>query len=72
MISTAADLEDNLLLIEGLRAVNKKAIVVVIALNTDAAKTLYKAGADYVAVGSALFNTPDPLDALKKLEKIIG
>src|SRR3989344_141560 len=50
VISTAADLEDNLLLIEGLRAVNKKAIVVVIALNTDAAKTLYKTGADYVVL----------------------
>ncbi|OHA62209.1 MAG: hypothetical protein A3E07_01685 [Candidatus Wildermuthbacteria bacterium RIFCSPHIGHO2_12_FULL_45_9] len=33
---------------------------------------VFQAGADYVAVGSALFNTPDPLDALKKLEKIIG
>ncbi len=50
VISTVPDLEDNLLLLEGLRHTNKKATVVVIALENLDAKTLYKAGADYVVL----------------------
>jgi Trk K+ transport system NAD-binding subunit len=48
VISTVPDLEDNLLLIEGLKHVNKNALVVVMALETYDAKALYEAGADYV------------------------
>lgn len=50
VISTVPDLEDNLLLLEGLRHTNKKATVVVIALENLDAKTLYQAGADYVVL----------------------
>jgi len=48
VISTVPDLEDNLLLIEGLNHQNRKAKVVVMAYEADDAKQLYKAGADYV------------------------
>ncbi len=48
VISTVPDLEDNFLLIEGLKHSNKKATIVVMAYELDDAKHLYKAGADYV------------------------
>jgi len=50
VISTVPDLEDNLLLIEGLSHANKRAKVVVIAFESEDAKKLYKAGADYVVL----------------------
>lgn len=50
VISTVPDLEDNLLLIEGLNHTNKKAIVVVMAFEPEDARALYKAGADYVVL----------------------
>lgn len=50
VISTVPDLEDNLLLIEGLKHSNKKARVVVMAFENDEAKQLYKVGADYVVL----------------------
>ncbi len=50
VISTVPDLEDNLLLLEGLQHENKKATIVVVALDGEDAKTLYKAGADYVVL----------------------
>lgn len=50
VVSTVPDLEDNLLLIEGLKHTNKKAVVVVMAYETFDAKALYKAGADYVVL----------------------
>lgn len=50
VISTVPDLEDNLLLIEGLTHANRKAKVVVIAFEAEHAKKLYKAGADYVVL----------------------
>ncbi len=50
VISTVPDLEDNLLLIQGLTHMNKRAKIVVIAFESDDAKLLYKAGADYVVL----------------------
>lgn len=50
VISTVPDLEDNLLLIEGLTHLNKRAKIVVMAFDSDDAKKLYKAGADYVVL----------------------
>lgn len=50
VISTVPDLEDNLLLLEGLHHTNKKATVIVMALESLDAKALYKAGADYVVL----------------------
>lgn len=50
VISTVPDLEDNLLLIEGLLHKNKKATIVVMAYEAEDAKALYKAGADYVVL----------------------
>lgn len=50
VISTVPDMDDNLLLIEGVSHMNKRAKIVVIALDPDDAKLLYKAGADYVVM----------------------
>lgn len=50
IISTVPDVEDNLLLLESLMKLNKKALVVVCALEKEYAKILYKAGADYVVL----------------------
>jgi len=48
VISTIPDLEDNLFIIKELKRENRKAKVVVMALDTNDAKALYKEGADYV------------------------
>ena len=48
VISTIPDIEDNLLLLKELQHENRKAKVVVMALDTRDAKELYKAKADYV------------------------
>lgn len=48
IISTVPDIEDNLLLLHGLK--NKKKKVIVVAQDIDEAKTLYKAGAYYVVL----------------------
>jgi len=50
VISTVPDIEDNLLLIKGLSNANKSAKIIVLAKDTDDAKILYKAGADYVVL----------------------
>ncbi len=50
VVSTVPDIEDNLLLIDGLSRVNKKAKVIVMALDGGDGKELYKAGADYVVL----------------------
>lgn len=50
VISTVPDMEDNLILIEGVTHVNKKAKIIVMALDGRDAKELYKAGADYVVL----------------------
>jgi len=50
VISTVPDIEDNLFLIKELGIVNKSAKVVVMALDIESAKVLYKAGADYVVL----------------------
>ena len=50
VISTIPDLEDNLFIIKELKRENRKAKVVVMALDINKAKELYKAGADYVVL----------------------
>jgi len=50
VISTNPDLEDNLLILKELKHENRRAKVVVMAFDTAEAKTLYKAGADYVVL----------------------
>jgi len=50
VISTIPDVEDNLLLLKELRHENRKAKVVVMALDSHDAKLLYKAHADYVVL----------------------
>ncbi len=48
VISTIPDAEDNILLLRELKHENRKAKIVVMALDSHDAKLLYKAGADYV------------------------
>lgn len=48
VISTVPDLEDNLLLVKGMMRLNRRAKIVVIAVEGEDAKRLYSAGADYV------------------------
>lgn len=48
VISTIPDIEDNLLLLKELKHENRKAKIVVTAMDTRDAKILYKEGADYV------------------------
>ena len=48
VISTIPDLEDNLLLLKELKHENRKAKIVVMALDSRDARILYKEGADYV------------------------
>ncbi len=48
VISTIPDFEDNLLLLRELKHENRRAKIVVMALDSSDAKALYKAGADYV------------------------
>jgi Trk K+ transport system NAD-binding subunit len=50
VISTIPDIEDNLLLLKELKHENRKAKIVVMALDFRDAKTLYKEGADYVVL----------------------
>lgn len=50
VISTIPDIEDNTILIRDMNKKNKKAIVVVMAYELSDAKSLYKAGADYVVL----------------------
>lgn len=50
IVSTVPDVEDNLLILESLKRRNKKAIVVVSAMEKIDAMDLYKAGADYVVM----------------------
>ncbi len=50
LISTIPDLEDNLLLLKELKHENRRAKIVVMALEVGDAKTLYKEGADYVVL----------------------
>lgn len=50
VVSTISDPEDNLLLLRGVQHTNKKATIVVMALETEDAKMFYKEGADYVVL----------------------
>ncbi len=50
VISTIPDLEDNIFIVKELKRENRKAKVVVMALDTNEAKVLYKEGADYVVL----------------------
>ena len=77
VISTVPDLEDNLLLIQGLTHLNKRAKIVVIAFESDDAKQLYKAGADYVVLPhlagghhlAKILLTDDDLEMIEKYKK---
>jgi Kef-type K+ transport system membrane component KefB/voltage-gated potassium channel Kch len=48
IISTVPDIEDNLLLLESIKKLNRKPKVIIEAFDKEEAKILYKAGADYV------------------------
>ena len=48
VISTVPDVEDNLILLQAIQHVNEKAKVIMLAFETEDAKSLYEAGADYV------------------------
>lgn len=50
VVSTIGDVEDNMILIKRLKSENKKADIIVMALDPKDAKILYKAGADYVVM----------------------
>ena len=50
VISTVPDIEDNLLLLKEMKHENRKAKIIVMALDFRDAKTLYKEGADYVVL----------------------
>ncbi len=50
VVSTVPDVDDNLILLESLRIQNKKALVVLCAMEKEDATVLYKAGADYVVL----------------------
>lgn len=50
VISTVPDVEDNLYLMDGIKRKNKKAISVFFALETEDARQLYDAGANYVVL----------------------
>lgn len=50
VISTVTDIDDNLLLLQALKANNKRAKVIVVAQDQDEARELYKAGANYVVL----------------------
>ena len=50
VISTIPDVEDNLMLLKELKHENRKAKIVMMALDGRDAKTLYKSGADYVVL----------------------
>ena len=50
VISTIPDIEDNLILVRSVKHSNPKAKIIVMALETEDAKTLYQEGADYVVL----------------------
>ncbi|OGH23617.1 MAG: hypothetical protein A2958_02485 [Candidatus Levybacteria bacterium RIFCSPLOWO2_01_FULL_38_13] len=50
VISTIPDVEDNFLILKELKHENRRAKIVVMALDTEEARQLYKAGADYVVL----------------------
>lgn len=50
VISTVPDVEDNLILLAEIKHVNKDALIVMIALESEAAHALYAGGADYVVL----------------------
>lgn len=50
VISTIPDTEDNLLLLKELKHENRRAKIIMMALDSEDAKMLYKAGADYVVL----------------------
>jgi hypothetical protein len=48
VVSTVPNKEDSMMLIKKTKEFNKKAIMIVTAMNVDDALSLYKTGADYV------------------------
>lgn len=74
VISTIPDTEDNLLLLNELKHENRKAKIVMMALEGKEAKSLYKGGADYVVLphlaGGRQIAKLLSEDGLSKLEKL--
>lgn len=74
VISTIPDLEDNILLLKELRHENRRAKVVVMAIEGKEAKSLYNHGADYVVLphlaGGRQIAKLIAEDGLSKLEKL--
>ncbi len=75
VISTIPDVEDNLILLKELQHENRKAKIVVMALDSHDAKLLYNAGADYVVLPHlaggrqmAKIIKEDKLDEMKALK----
>jgi Trk K+ transport system NAD-binding subunit len=75
VISTIPDVEDNVLLLKELKHENRKAKVVMMALDSHDAKLLYKEGADYVILPHlaggrqmAELILDDHLDRIEKLK----
>jgi len=76
LISTVPDLNDSIYLIKKIRAVNKKAKVIVTSSEIDDALTLYKKGADYVILphflgGEHVANLIDEVHA-KSLKDVVA
>ncbi len=74
VISTIPDIEDNLLLLKELKHENRKAKVVMMAIEGKEAKSLYNQGADYVVLphlaGGRQIAKLIAEDGLSKLEKL--
>jgi Trk K+ transport system NAD-binding subunit len=50
IISTIPDLKDNLVLLDALKKINRRAKIIMFARSSEEEKILYKEGADYVVV----------------------
>ncbi|MBI3984562.1 MAG: cation:proton antiporter [Candidatus Levybacteria bacterium] len=74
VISTIPDIEDNLLLLKELRHENRRAKIVMMAIEGKEARTLYREGADYVVLphlaGGRQIAKLIEENALSKLEKL--
>lgn len=60
--------------VEKLRAMSPDSMLIQVdgGVNLDNCKTLIDAGANSLVAGSAVFNTPDPTETIKKFKEIIG
>lgn len=60
--------------VEKLRAMSPDSMLIQVdgGVNLDNCKTLVEAGANSLVAGSAVFNTPNPSETIKKFKEIIG